>query len=323
MADSTRTNKSKQQLKPEDRLQKKVEVMLENPVDRRAMLKSMVSAGAMGAAIAAVPTKAAEAMSFEQFFQKHYLEMTPEDKKRVFARIVREEEKEYGVKIDLIDPPVIPGVKFGYFLNLLKCNGSRRCVEACRKENNLDSTNDNIRVLEMGTGTFNLEKSTLYYTGEIPKKGKFYMPVQCHQCDNPPCVKVCPVTATWKEPDGIVVIDYDWCIGCRYCQAACPYEARSFNFRKPDVTKERLNPRQAYLSNRVRMKGVMEKCTFCLHRSRNGQFPACMEACPTGARKFGNLMDPQSEVARIFREKKLFILKEELNTVPRFFYYFE
>jgi molybdopterin-containing oxidoreductase family iron-sulfur binding subunit len=102
---------------------------------------------------------------------------------------------------------------------------------------------------------------------------------------------------------------------------ACPYEARSFNFKQPHV--ENINPEQGYLSNRIRPKGVVEKCTFCLHRTRVGKSPACLEACPTGARKFGNLLDPESEVSMIFRDKMLYVLKEELNTIPSFFYYFD
>jgi Fe-S-cluster-containing dehydrogenase component len=146
------------------------------------------------------------------------------------------------------------------------------------------------------------------------------MPVQCQQCANPPCVKVCPVHATWQEKDGITVIDYDWCIGCRYCEAACPYWARRFNFAKPHIPKERLNPDMAYLGNRPRSKGVMEKCHFCIQRTRAGRYPACLEVCPAGARKFGNALDPESEVAYILRNKRVFVqLKEELGTSPRFF----
>jgi molybdopterin-containing oxidoreductase family iron-sulfur binding subunit len=143
------------------------------------------------------------------------------------------------------------------------------------------------------------------------------------------------VEATWQEPDGITVIDYDWCIGCRYCQAACPYWARRFNFaepklasdeeiaRDPAIEGKRLNPNMSYLSNRPRSRGVMEKCTYCLHRTRAGRMPACLEACPTGARKFGNILDPNSEVSQILRTKRVFVLKEEANTMPRFFYYFD
>jgi molybdopterin-containing oxidoreductase family iron-sulfur binding subunit len=149
------------------------------------------------------------------------------------------------------------------------------------------------------------------------------MPVQCQQCDNAPCVSVCPVEATWKEEDGIVVIDYDWCIGCRYCEAACPYHARRFNWTKPEIDAEEINPDQGYLSNRVRPQGVVEKCHFCLHRTRRGKLPACVEACPTGARVFGNLLDPDSPIRWVLDNKRVFVLKEELGTRPRFFYFFD
>ena len=150
------------------------------------------------------------------------------------------------------------------------------------------------------------------------------MPVQCQQCKNPPCVKVCPVHATWQESDGITVIDYDWCIGCRYCMAACPYGARHFNFTKPSIPPDRLNPDMSYLGNRPRKMGVTEKCHFCIQRTRAGRYPACLEVCPTGSRKFGNILDPESEVYKILTTKRVFIqLKEELGTSPRFFYYFD
>jgi len=119
------------------------------------------------------------------------------------------------------------------------------------------------------------------------------------------------------------VIDYDWCIGCRYCEAACPYWARRFNFTEPEIPEGELNPNIAYLSNRPRTKGVMEKCTYCLHRTRVGRLPACVEVCPTGSRKFGNVLDPDSEVAYILKHKRVYVLKEEVGTTPRFFYYFD
>ncbi len=290
---------------------------------RRSFLKGVAALGAAAAASQALPAEALGGLSWEKFFQKHYKKMTPKDKEKIFARIKREIKTDYKVNATLSDPPPIPGVKFAYALNLSLCNGNRKCVEACVKENNQsrDPQIQYIKVIEIDRGTLNLEKGTRYYEGEVPKKNKFYMPVQCNQCDNPPCVKVCPVTATWKEPDGIVVIDYDWCIGCRYCQVACPYEARSFNFADPKIPQDEINPNQSYLSNRIRPRGVMEKCTFCLHRTRLGRYPACLEACPTGARKFGNILDPESDVYKILKEKHTFVLKEELNTIPQFFYY--
>jgi molybdopterin-containing oxidoreductase family iron-sulfur binding subunit len=175
----------------------------------------------------------------------------------------------------------------------------------------------------MTKGSFDMEKGNAHYDHPVPAKDKFYMPVQCQQCDHPPCVDVCPVEATWKEPDGIVVVDYNWCIGCRYCEAACPYHARRFNWAKPQIPAAEINPVQGYLSNRIRPQGVMEKCTFCLHRTRNGKLPACLEACPTGARVFGNLLDPDSEIRWVLQNKRVFVLKEELGTKPQFFYFFD
>ena len=148
------------------------------------------------------------------------------------------------------------------------------------------------------------------------------MPVACQQCRNAPCTKVCPTGATWTEKDGIVVIDYDWCIGCRYCMAACPYGARHFNWAEPTIPKAELNPKTHVLGNRPRPAGVVEKCTFCIQRVRNGRYPACVEVCPTGSRKFGNLLDPESEIRYIIEHKRVLVLKEELNTMPKFFYFY-
>jgi len=265
--------------------------------------------------------------SMQEFMQKYYKELTPEEMAKVLERIEREVEKQYGIRPHVRDLKPMDGVEYVYCLNLSRCIGCRKCVHACVAENN-QSRNPEIqyiRVLQMQNGSFDMEKAVHDYNPEkVPEKGHFYMPVQCQQCKNPPCVKVCPVHATWKEPDGIVVIDYSWCIGCRYCEAACPYWARRFNFAKPSIPKERLNPEMDYLSNRPRKQGVMEKCHFCLQRTRAGRYPACLEVCPTGSRKFGNILDPNSEVSYILKNKRVFIqLKEELGTSPRFYYYFD
>jgi molybdopterin-containing oxidoreductase family iron-sulfur binding subunit len=132
------------------------------------------------------------------------------------------------------------------------------------------------------------------------------------------------VQATWKENDGIVVVDYNWCIGCRYCMAACPYSARKFNWGKPGLPAAEMNPNTHYLGNRPRPKGVVEKCTFCIQRTREqpGRYPACEEICPVGARKFGNLLDPESEIRYLIEKKRVFIFKDDLNTQPKFFYFY-
>jgi len=307
-----------------DRAAKLVESRLDERGSRRTFLKVM-GAGAAGAAAAGAAGCGPAAPTVEEFLRQHYKKLGDEDKKRIFALIESDVRDRSGVQIHVSDPPPIDGVEFAYALNLSVCNGNRRCVEACARENNLpdDPEIRYIRVLEMEAGSLEFEEATPYYDHDkVPQKGKYYMPVQCHQCDNPPCVKACPVQATWKEPDGIVVIDYSWCIGCRFCVVACPYFARRFNFVEPSIAPDRINPNQGYLSNRPRHKGVVEKCTFCLHRTRKGRMPACLEACPTGARKFGNLNDPDSEIRKIIETKRVYVLKEDLATLPRFYYFF-
>ena len=104
--------------------------------------------------------------------------------------------------------------------------------------------------------------------------------------------------------------------------SACPYGARHFNWSEPNLPPEELNPNTHVLGNRPRPRGVVEKCTFCIQRVRAGRYPACLEACPTGARKFGNLLDPDSEIRKLLEQKRVFVLKEELNTKPKFFYFY-
>lgn len=294
---------------------------------RRNLLKAAgatLGAGAFAAAIAPLTTWAKD-ISLDEFLQRHYRELSEDDLAFVLDRLEQETKAKHGVEVDISAPKPIPGVQFGYALNLSICIGCRRCAEACHEENNHDRATHNsyIRVLEMDQGSFDMGKGDATYDHPVPQPGKYYMPVQCQHCENAPCVKVCPVEATWHEDDGIVVVDYNWCIGCRYCEAACPYHARRFNWQEPEIPPEDINPVQSYLSNRIRPQGVMEKCTFCLHKTRNGELPACLEACPTGARVFGNLLDPESEIRWVLANKRIFVLKEELGTRPRFFYFFD
>ncbi len=300
--------------------------MSEMPKRRVALkvLGATLGAGAFARAMAPLASWSKD-LSMGEFLQKHYSEMTPDEMQGVMRRLESNTKRDYGRDVNIRDIRPTEGVEFGYALNLSVCIGCRKCAEACHNENNHDRSTNNsyIRVLEMEQGSFDMEKGNTTYTHAVPAPGKYYMPVQCQQCNNPPCVSVCPVQATWKEPDGIVVVDYNWCIGCRYCEAACPYHARRFNWTKPEIPADEINPDQAYLSNRIRPQGVMEKCTFCLHRTREGRLPACLEACPTGARVFGNLLDPESEIRWVLANKRVFVLKEDLGTEPRFFYFFD
>jgi molybdopterin-containing oxidoreductase family iron-sulfur binding subunit len=299
-------------------------------MSRRSFLRTstVLASGVAALAASLAPLRElTDYTSMDQFMQKYYKEMTPQDMAKVLERITLEVKRQYDVRPHVKDYKPMDGVEFVYCLNLTRCIGCRKCVHACVAENNQSRTPEiqYIRVLKMPHGSLDMENGEHNYaTPKVPEKGFFYMPIQCQQCKNPPCVKVCPVHATWQESDGITVIDYDWCIGCRYCEAACPYFARRFNFTTPSIPKERLNPNMSYLGNRPRKQGVMEKCHFCIQRTRAGQYPACLEVCPTGARKFGNILDPESEVSHILRTKRVFIqLKEELGTSPRFFYYFD
>ncbi len=302
--------------------------VLDGGITRRTALKAVgatLGAAAFATAMAPITEWASENTSIDEFLQSHYQELTPEQLQAVFRRLENEAKEDYGADVEINDYRPQPGVRFGYALNLSICVGCRRCAEACHHENNHDrpSNNSYIRVLEMEKGSIDMEKGNAHYDHPVPRDDKFYMPVQCQQCDEPPCTDVCPVEATWKEADGIVVVDYNWCIGCRYCEAACPYHARRFNWTKPEIPAEEINPDQGYLSNRIRPQGVIEKCHFCMHRTRQGKLPACLEACPTGARVFGNMLDPKSEIRWVLENKRVFVLKEELGTRPRFFYFFD
>jgi len=290
-------------------------------MSRRAVLGGLAGFGlAIGAAQFGVG-------KLKQVLGKHFHELSPEEIQELVARIEREAEERYGKKVHVTAEGPLPGkVEFAYALDLGRCVGCRRCVYACSKENNLSRKPQIhwIRVLEMERERgIDVYESEVYYDHEtVPEEGKTYMPVQCQQCRDPDCVKSCPVKATWKEDDGIVVIDPDWCIGCRCCMSACPYGARHFNWADPQVPSEELTTEMHVLGNRPRGKGVVEKCTFCIQRTRKGLYPACVEICPVGARKFGNLNDPESEVRYILENKRVYILKEEVNTKPRFYYFF-
>jgi molybdopterin-containing oxidoreductase family iron-sulfur binding subunit len=291
---------------------------------RRRFLKGLAGVAGAGAAAAGSPAWGGStfADAFADFFQGHYQEMTPEEIQETLARIERKAQRRYGVALECRNTPPQQGVVFGYAINIDKCRGYRDCVHACVEENNLSRDTQYIRVVEMEDGSTDLLRGDHYYDPkDVPRPGKYYLPMQCMQCDNPPCVKACPVEATWMEPDGIVVVDYDWCIGCRYCMAACPYQARHFNWGNPVLEPDQVNTVTHYLGNRPRPRGVVEKCHFCVQRTREGRQPACQEACPTGARIFGNLLDPNSEIRYVLENKQVFRLKEELGTEPKFWYF--
>ena len=265
------------------------------------------------------------ALQWQEYFKKNYRLMTEKEKEETVARLERLAKIQADLNPQISTQAPRENVLYGYAFNITRCEGFMECVAACVHENNLDrkAKTQYIRVFEMEPGQLDPGTGDGKYFHEVPVENKFYMAVQCFHCENSPCTKACPTKATWREPDGIVVIDYDWCIGCRYCEAACPYFGRRFNWAKPSIPKEEVNLRQHYLGNRIRPKGKMEKCTFCIQRTRAGKLPACVEACPTGSRVFGNLLDPESEIRFVLKNKKVFRMKEDLGTDPKFWYFID
>ncbi len=213
------------------------------------------------------------------------------------------------------------GKRYGMVIDIGACVGCRKCMHACKEINNIPDNMAWVEVFELNNTTPISElsavppnESTTTYT-QSPQKGKWYLPVNCYHCDDPPCVKVCPVGATFKGQDGLVEMNYDRCIGCRNCVTACPYNARRFNWSTPVIPSERVNPEVP-----LRPAGVVEKCTFCQQRTRNNKLPRCVEVCPVNARHFGDLNDKDSNVTKILNSEISYRILDELNTKPKLFY---
>jgi molybdopterin-containing oxidoreductase family iron-sulfur binding subunit len=215
--------------------------------------------------------------------------------------------------------------KFSMVIDVGACIGCRKCQWACKEENNIPDTiappwievfemKDEVELTSEPSHEDLTTGATTAYS-QSPREGHWYLPTACHHCDNPPCVKVCPVGATYKDKDGIVLMDYKRCIGCRICVVACPYSARRFNWLKPEVPAAQVNPLVP-----VRPLSVVEKCTFCVHRVRRGRLPRCVEVCPVQARHFGDLNDPESHPNKMLRTNRGVRLLSDLNTHPNIIY---
>ncbi len=215
-------------------------------------------------------------------------------------------------------------------IDLNKCTGCGACVNACRMENNIP--NVGAEAAQAGRAMDWMQIITEYH-GEYPDIRVTHIPRPCFQCDNPPCTKVCPVHATYLNEDGLVGQVYYRCIGCRFCMAACPYSAKTFNYHEPEVPEAyeiTLNPDVTR-----RMKGVVEKCSFCHHRlavakdiaryenrelREEDYQPACADSCPTDAITFGDLENQDHKVSELKHSSRAFRLEEELGTEPKVYY---
>ena len=215
-------------------------------------------------------------------------------------------------------------------IDLDRCTGCQACVVACHAENNLPVSDPGSAAMGRTVHWIRVDR---YYDGVFPNVREKHMPVLCQQCDDAPCEPVCPVYATYKNPEGLNVQVYNRCVGTRYCANNCPYQVRFFNFFAPEWPEPlalQLNPDVS-----IRMGGVMEKCTFCIQRVKrtkdaakeenrpvaDGEIqPACAQSCPAEAMVFGDLNDPESKVSRLAGGGRSSRLLEELGTKPKVFY---
>lgn len=208
----------------------------------------------------------------------------------------------------------LPGKKFALVVDLSKCKNARKCMGACESAHQLRPEQHHLNVLEM--------KDTEH-------SASYYMPKHCQHCDNPPCVKVCPVDATFKRKDGIVLIDNERCIGCRFCIAACPYSARSFNWYEPKDSEKYKDVPYDVEKNVPQKKGTVTKCTFSADCLRKGKLPYCVSACPNGVYYFGNILENSVtngttgetvSFDELLTKNAGYRLMEDLGTAPSVFY---
>lgn len=223
---------------------------------------------------------------------------------------------------------VATGKRYGMVIDVKKFADNpglaEKCINACHSIHNVPNfgnKKDEIKWIWVESFNHTFPEHSQYKKNE----GLYDLPILtlCNHCDNPPCVRACPTKATYKKKNGIVAMDYHRCIGCRFCMAACPYGARSFNWRDPRGKDENGNP---FIKERnpefpTRMRGVVEKCNLCTERLAIGKLPACVEeAASVGGLMFGDLNDPNSDASKALRENFTIQRKPALGTYPSLFY---
>lgn len=206
----------------------------------------------------------------------------------------------------------IPGRKFVMVIDLAKCKNARKCISACQKMHHLPEEKEWLQVKLMM---------------DSPDAAPYWFPKTCFHCDNPPCVKVCPVDATFKRQDGLVLIDSERCIGCKFCMAACPYSTRVFNWAEPDLPEEIEGLTYSPETSVPSKVGTVEKCDFCPDMVREGLLPDCVTACPNGVFYYGdenedtvNNGEETLRFSQLIKDRAGYRYMEDLGTQPRVYY---
>ena len=283
---------------------------------RRSFLKKGIALGAFSATALAIAS-----------FQKEDVEETGEKVKLLSPEgEIVEIDKAYVKPAQDLHLPIdsskiregIPNRKFVMVIDLARCKNALKCVDACNKHHHITGKNAWLKVYKMQ---------------ESKDTAPYWMPSTCQHCDQPACVTVCPVDATFKRRDGLVLIDNERCVGCRFCMAACPYSARVFNWEQPnqgeitmnmDMNQHTSTPEHSGLPS---IKGTVDKCDFCPHAIDKGELPHCVSACPNGVFYFGDKYedtvtngDETLRLGKLLEDKAGYRLMEGLNTQPSVFY---
>ncbi len=280
--------------------------------NRRKFLKNTIAFGAAALTAGSASTLAHKTEAGSKGTTKKVKVLTTEGK------VIEVEKTVSDCKIDPCTPPLgrearqgIPGRSFVMVVDLARCKNARKCIEGCQRGHNLAPDQEWLKV---------------YLMRDHPEGEPYWFPRQCFHCDDPPCVKVCPVGATFKRQDNIVLVDDNRCIGCKFCIVACPYSVRIFNWKKPPESKVPIEEYSPEVSQPAQI-GTVSKCDFCPDRSRVGKLPYCVSSCPMGALFFGDKNEDAvsngTETIRfseLIKERVGYRYREELGTEPNVYY---
>lgn len=283
------------------------------PLSRREFIKSLGIAGlgsiALGSALWA-------GFKFEKDKESQKVKLLTSDGKvvEVDSMNIKQPDRDFLAELQERGRKGIEGKSWVMVIDLSRCRNARQCIKACQEAHHLKPDQFHINTLQMQ---------------DTERTAPYHMPKPCQHCDNPPCVSVCPVNATFKRDDGIVLIDNERCIGCRFCIAACPYSARTFNWFEPKDAENDKDLIYDVELNVPQKKGTITKCLLSADRLRKGQLPYCVSACPNGVFYFGDENEDavtngtSKETVRLstlLKNNGSYQLMEELGTKPRVFY---